>query len=110
MLSAQLAGITEPSIYGVNLPRKKPFLFGLVGGAVGGALGAIAGAGATSFVFPSLIAIPAFLATPNLPLFFIGVAAALVIGFALTFFFGVSDAEAPSATVDSRPDAATTQD
>ena len=59
MLSAQLAGITEPSIYGVNLPRKKPFLFGLVGGAVGGALGAIAGAGATSFVFPSLIAIPA---------------------------------------------------
>lgn len=110
VLSALLAGITEPSIYGVNLPRKKPFVFGLVGGAVGGSLGAIAGGGATSFVFPSLIGIPAFLATPNLPLFFIGVAAAFAIAFALTFFFGVSDAPSPSGRVEPGPDAATMQD
>lgn len=101
VLSALLAGITEPSIYGVNLPRKKPFAFGLIGGAVGGALGAIAGGGATSFVFPSLIGIPAFLATPNLPLFLLGAAIAFAIGFVLTFLFGVDDDAARTATASA---------
>ena len=31
-------GITEPAIYGVNLPNKHPFLGGSIGGAVGGAI------------------------------------------------------------------------
>jgi PTS system beta-glucosides-specific IIC component len=36
-------GITEPAIYGFNLPNKKPFLFGIAGGAVGGTLTGIFG-------------------------------------------------------------------
>ncbi|MFT9038532.1 PTS transporter subunit EIIC [Schleiferilactobacillus harbinensis] len=35
---SSLFGITEPSVYGINLPRKKPFAFAAVGGAVGGAI------------------------------------------------------------------------
>lgn len=31
-------GITEPAIYGVNLPRKRPFIAGIVGGVLGGIL------------------------------------------------------------------------
>lgn len=33
-----LFGITEPTVYGVTLPLKKPFIFGCIGGAIGGAL------------------------------------------------------------------------
>lgn len=36
-------GITEPIVYGVTLPRKKPFIMGVIGGACGGAVGGIIG-------------------------------------------------------------------
>lgn len=103
-LSGFLAGITEPGIYGVNLPRKLPFYFGVAGGAIGGVLAGISGAGTTSFVFPSVIALPAYLSTPNLPLFFIGLALSVGISFVLTLFWGVKDDKAPA--VDDAPDAA----
>ncbi len=90
-LSGWLAGITEPAIYGVNLPRKLPFYFGIAGGAVGGIFAGIAGGRTTAFVFPSLIGIPAYLATPNLALLFIGVAIAVALAFFLTLFWGVKD-------------------
>ncbi|SDN60847.1 PTS system, beta-glucosides-specific IIC component [Actinomyces ruminicola] len=115
-LSGFLAGVTEPIIYGVNLPRKLPFYFGVVGGAIGGALGAIAGGRTTSAgVFPSIIGLPAWLSTPNFPLFLFGVILAVVIAFLLTFFFGVKDdpdavaadqdddVSAPSATGATAP-------
>lgn len=34
--TAGLFGITEPAIYGINLPAKRPFLFACIGGALGG--------------------------------------------------------------------------
>ena len=89
--SGFLSGITEPGIYGVNLPRKLPFYFGIAGGAIGGVFAGISGAGTTAFVFPSLIALPAYLSTPNLPLFFIGLALSVGIGFLGTLFWGVKD-------------------
>lgn len=92
-LSGFLAGVTEPAIYGVNLPRKLPFYFGIVGGAIGGALGALAGGRVgQAGIFPSLIGLPAYLLdTPNVALWLIGVILAVVISFTLTFFFGVRD-------------------
>lgn len=36
-------GITEPAIYGVNLPNMKPFIAAMIGAAVGGALVSILG-------------------------------------------------------------------
>ncbi|MDF1487989.1 beta-glucoside-specific PTS transporter subunit IIABC [Tessaracoccus caeni] len=95
-LSGLLSGITEPAIYGVNLPRKFPFYFGIAGGVVGGLIAGIAGGGANTFVFPSLIGIPAFLDSANVPLFFIGCAVAVVIAFVLTFLWGVKD-DVPAA-------------
>lgn len=90
-LSGFLAGITEPAIYGVNLPRKLPFYFGIAGGAIGGVFAGLAGARTTAFVFPSLLGIPAYLSTPSLPLLFIGVAIAVGLAFFLTLFWGVKD-------------------
>ena len=86
--SGFLAGITEPGIYGVNLPLKKPFYFGIVGGAVGGAIAAIGGSAATSFVFPSFLALPAFGSVGSFAVLLLGTAVAVVVAFLLTFFFG----------------------
>jgi len=36
--SASLFGITEPAVYGVTLPRRRPFIFGCIGGALGAAI------------------------------------------------------------------------
>ena len=36
--SAGLFGITEPAIYGLTLPLRRPFIFGCVAGAIGGAI------------------------------------------------------------------------
>ncbi len=33
-----LFGITEPAVYGVTLPLKRPFIAGIIGGAIGGAI------------------------------------------------------------------------
>lgn len=36
-------GITEPAIYGISLPKKKPFIISLFGSAIGGAIAGIMG-------------------------------------------------------------------
>lgn len=53
-------GITEPAMFGVNLPKKKPMIAVCVGGGIGGAIAGLSGAQAMSFAFPSLAALPVF--------------------------------------------------
>ena len=86
-VSGFLAGITEPAIYGVNLPLKLPFYFGIVGGAIGGAIIGIGELASNAFVFPSLLAYPAFLSHGNFTFMIIGTVVAMVVAFLLTFFF-----------------------
>lgn len=107
-LSGFLAGITEPAIYGVNLPLKRPFIFGCIGGAVGGVIVSAAGGATTSFVFPSLIGIPALLGHGNLPVVFIGMAVAVAISLTLTLVLGFTDPveEAPGAAGEALEGAA----
>ena len=45
-------GITEPAIYGITLPRKKPFIYGYIWAAIGSAIAAILGA--TQYVYAGL--------------------------------------------------------
>lgn len=96
-LSGFLAGITEPAIYGVNLPLKKPFYFGIAGGVVGGAIAAAGGSGASAFVFPSLLGLPAFSQVGNFALQLLGTGTAVAIAFSLTFFFGPREEAASDA-------------
>lgn len=90
-LSGFVAGITEPAIYGVNLRLKKPFYYGLVGGAVGGGIAAAGGSASSAFVFPSLLGLPAYMQYGNWVLQLIGCAVATVIGFTLTMVLGFDD-------------------
>lgn len=55
-----LFGITEPSMFGVNLPRKRPLLAVCAGGGIGGVIAGLSGVQATAFAFPSLAALPIF--------------------------------------------------
>lgn len=116
-LSGMLAGITEPAIYGVNLPLKLPFYFGIAGGAVGGAIAAAGGSANNAFVFPSLIGLPAYMAVGNFTLQLIGSGIAVAIAFLLTLFFCPREekdaAQAPvtgAATTATSPADATTAD
>ncbi|HZK05915.1 MAG TPA: beta-glucoside-specific PTS transporter subunit IIABC [Actinomycetaceae bacterium] len=87
-LSGLLAGITEPAIYGVNLPLKKPFYFGIAGGVVGGTIAALGGSAVNAMVVPSLLSLPAYTEVGSFTMQLIGLASAMTIAFVLTWFFG----------------------
>lgn len=88
-LSGILAGITEPAIYGVNLPLKKPFIFGCIGGAIGGGISASGGASLPAFIIPSGLSLSAFAGSGFEVSVFLGVGIAMILAFTLTYFFGV---------------------
>ncbi len=99
-LSGFLAGITEPAIYGINLPLKRPFAFGIVGGAVGGAIMAIGGVFSTAFVVPSGLALPALLGNGNMVALAIGLAVAIAVPFLLTVIVGFKEPEEQAPAAD----------
>ncbi|WP_462408516.1 beta-glucoside-specific PTS transporter subunit IIABC [Neobacillus sp. Marseille-QA0830] len=86
-------GVTEPAIYGVTLPLKRPFIISCIGAAVGGAILGFANSkyymigGMGIFGFPSFI-------DPKAGITFgfwgaiIGVIVAFIVGFVLTYLFG----------------------
>jgi PTS system beta-glucosides-specific IIC component len=89
-LSATLAGITEPAIYGVTLKYKKPFFIGAFFSGIAGAITAAAGAGAPALIGTSLLTMSAYIGVG-----FAGFCVACVIAYLgsaiVTFLFGYSD-------------------
>lgn len=83
-------GITEPAIYGVTLKLKRPFYCAMIAAGIGGAVIGAFEVHASTFTFPSLLAIPTYLGQG-----FIGEVIGLIIAFfgavVLTYFFGVSN-------------------
>ncbi|WP_196590771.1 beta-glucoside-specific PTS transporter subunit IIABC [Pectinatus frisingensis] len=61
LLSIFFAGITEPTIYGISIPLKKPFIASIIGGAAGGAFMGAFHVKAIAFVFGGLTTLPAFI-------------------------------------------------
>ncbi|MEJ6550267.1 beta-glucoside-specific PTS transporter subunit IIABC [Corynebacterium sp. USCH3] len=86
VISGFLAGVTEPIIYGVNLPLKYPFYVGLGSGAVGGAIIGMAHGGVDTFVFPSVLALPASVNVGTFGVTVLGTVVAVVLGFVGTWF------------------------
>lgn len=84
-------GVTEPAIYGVTLPKKKPFVYSCIGGAVGGAFIGMMGARSYSmgglglFGLPSYIDVTGTTGIQSLIYVVIGTIIATVIAFALTW-------------------------
>lgn len=93
-----LLGIGEPLIYGVTLPRLKPFVTACVGGAVGGFfIGLVAWMGIpiglnTVFGPSGLVSIPLMTSTQGIfvgmLVYVVGILISYIAGFILTWFFG----------------------
>ncbi len=86
-------GVTEPAIYGVTLPLKKPFIMSCIASAVGGAILAVSGSALYSAGPLGIFKIPTFI-NPEHGIdggFYgamIAIGVAFVLGFVLTVLFG----------------------
>ncbi|MEK4515425.1 PTS transporter subunit EIIC [Paenibacillus sp. FSL H8-0122] len=56
-----LFGVTEPAMFGVNLPLRKPMIIVCIAGSIGGGMVGMFGSSAISFAFPGLATLPAYL-------------------------------------------------
>ena len=55
-----VAGVTEPAIYGINLPRKSPMIGVMAGGAAGGVVAGLLGARVFVMGYSTILALPIF--------------------------------------------------
>ena len=90
-------GTTEPAIYGITLPRMKPFIYSCIGGAVSGAFAAGMGAVVYTSGYSGIMALARYIDSEGGTITsFTYAAIAMVIGFVLTFlltwFFWDEDA------------------
>ncbi|ATZ18970.1 PTS system, beta-glucoside-specific IIABC component [Williamsoniiplasma somnilux] len=88
-IPAGLFGITEPIIYGVNLPRILPFVAASIGAGVGGLVAALSGLAAYTPGGAGLLAVTRYISggPDMIALFFMGVGIAWACSFILTFVF-----------------------
>lgn len=92
-----LFGVTEPGMYGVALPLKRPFYFTLFSSAIGGAL--LGAFGTKGYVMGGLglFQIPTFISQAGIDVTVVGgvisAIVAMILAFTLTFVFGVKSQE-----------------
>ncbi|SFR76231.1 beta-glucoside-specific PTS transporter subunit IIABC [Anaeromicropila populeti] len=105
-------GVTEPAIYGITLPRKKPFVISCIGGAIGGGIMGFANVNAYMlggmgvFGFPNYIN-PATNDASGLVWAAVAVAVGTVVSFILTMMLYKDDVEDTSSnTISTKAGAA----
>ncbi|HCI6857183.1 TPA: PTS beta-glucoside transporter subunit IIABC [Klebsiella quasipneumoniae subsp. similipneumoniae] len=105
--SAGIFGITEPAIYGLTLPLRRPFIFGCVAGAIGGAIVGFSNAHVYSFGFGNIFTVAQMIPPQGLDSTVwggvVGIFAALIISCGLTFFAGLPRASAAPGAVAVEP-------
>lgn len=99
-----LFGVTEPAIYGVNLPKKKPFIFGCIGAAVGGGIIGLYQTLIYSFGFPSVFTfvqiIPASGINATVYAAIVATIVSFIIAMILSYFFGLSKAPIADSAIN----------
>ncbi|WP_145409364.1 beta-glucoside-specific PTS transporter subunit IIABC [Paenibacillus xylanexedens] len=107
-----LFGITEPAIYGVTLPLKRPFIAGVIGGAVGGAIIGQAGTQAFASGAPGLLTLPIFYGPggEGFPGLILGITASFVVSAVLTYIMGFKDPVEEETTATNTTTAAVTKE
>lgn len=104
---AGVFGITEPAIYGLTLPRKKPFVFGMIGGAAGGVVGGMLGTAAYAMGGLGVFSVPVMIPATGLDMTFygalIGMVVATVVSFGLTYVLHKEVAPTETPRVESAP-------
>ncbi|MGM9946932.1 PTS transporter subunit EIIC [Floccifex sp.] len=82
--------ITEPSIYGVNLPNKKPFYIGVACGAIAGGIAAAGNSAALAGGPVGILSFPLFIGEGFI-YFVVAMFFALIASCVLTYLFGYKD-------------------
>ncbi|MBA4496032.1 PTS glucose transporter subunit IIA [Paenactinomyces guangxiensis] len=86
-------GVTEPAIYGITLPLKRPFIISCIAAAIGGAISGLWGTQTYMVGGLGIFGIPSFI-SPKEGITFglwgavIAIIVAFVLGFVLTYLFG----------------------
>ena len=93
-VSGLFAGVTEPGLYGVLMPLKKPLAAVVISNAVTGLVAGIMQIAASSFASPSVLALPIFVHAERSSNFVMACACAVisvVLAFVLTWVLGFED-------------------
>ncbi len=104
-------GITEPTVYGVTLPLKKPFIAACISGAIGGAFIGFSHVENFTFGLVSVLSLPSFIPQDTKDLSgliaaSIGTAIAFVAAFVLTFVLRFEDKPDTAAAKETNGPAA----
>ncbi|WP_017470403.1 PTS transporter subunit EIIC [Amphibacillus jilinensis] len=87
-----LLGISEPALYGILLPRKKPLIMAIIAGSIGGVFGGLLQARVYAFTASGFFAIPGAINPAGIDTGFWGYVGQMPIGFivafVLTYFWG----------------------
>lgn len=93
-VSAFVAGITEPALYGVTMRLKRPLIASMIGSGAAGLFAGIVGLQNYALVTPSLVAIVQFVSADlprNIIYAVITMAISIIVTFALTLILGWDD-------------------
>lgn len=100
-IQAMIASITEPALYGVTLPLKKPFMAANIASAIGGLIIGFFNTKCYFMASGSFFGAPAYMENGTFGRGFWGIviawAVAIAAGFALTVLFGINEEELDGA-------------
>lgn len=106
-VTAGIFGITEPAVYGVNLPLRRPFIFGCVAGAIGGAIVGFSSTHVYSFGFANIFTIAQMIPPGGVDSTLWGGIAgtllALILGCGMTLVAGMPRNTTPDAAIPVTP-------
>ncbi|WBM69494.1 PTS beta-glucoside transporter subunit IIABC [Buttiauxella sp. WJP83] len=102
-VSAGIFGITEPAVYGVTLPHRRPFIFGCIAGGIGGAIVGFSHSNVYSFGFANIFTLAQMIPPGGVDASVwgavIGTVLALVIACALTWVAGLPRTETDAPVI-----------
>jgi PTS system beta-glucosides-specific IIC component len=96
-------GVTEPAIYGITLPLKKPFIMSCVAGGIGGGILGVFGTQGYMTGGLGIFALPTFISpkdgiTAGFWGAIIAMVVSLILGFVLTYLFGFNKKQQSTET------------
>ncbi|WNS77879.1 beta-glucoside-specific PTS transporter subunit IIABC [Domibacillus sp. DTU_2020_1001157_1_SI_ALB_TIR_016] len=95
-------GVTEPAIYGITLPLKKPFIISCIGAAIGGAIAGFTNVKGFIIGGLGIFGIPSYISPDGLGMDLWGALISIVVGFIaafiLTMLFGGINKEQSATT------------
>ncbi|PFI26352.1 beta-glucoside-specific PTS transporter subunit IIABC [Bacillus cereus] len=99
-------GVTEPAIYGITLPLKKPFIMSCIAGGIGGGILGVFGTQAYMTGGLGIFALPTFISpkdgiTAGFWGAIIAMVVSLILGFVLTYLFGLNKKQTSTETAEA---------